>query len=122
MWSKRYTFCCGPFCFFSSALEPVSSAPPVPLSVVFDMAASQDSRLSGISDEFQRAAEGEGARGKKRELRGYHAPWDTPPVHVLELVRGRSKVNDKTLEELWQYMAAPTEILKWRTECRSSLC
>ena len=105
----------------------------VPLSVVFDMApsqsslpaasqSSQESRFSGNQDELQRAAEGEGARGKKRELRGWHAPWDTAPIHSLDLVKGRSKVNDMSLEELWAYMAAPTDILRYRTECRSSLC
>ena len=97
----------------------------VPLSVVFAMAASQSSqasRFSGTEDELQRATEGEGARARKRELRGWHAPWDTAPIHSLDLIKGRSKVNDKSLEELWAYMAAPTEILKYRTECRSSLC
>ena len=72
-------------------------------------------------DEFERAAAPEGARGKKRELRGWHAPWDTSPAHVLDLSKGRSKVNDKSLEELWAYFASSTEILKWRTEWRFSV-
>ena len=44
---------------------------------------------------------------------GYLLPRETSLIHVLDLVRGRSRVNDKTLEDLWHYMAARTDILTW---------
>ena len=55
------------------------------------------------------------------ELKEYHAPWDTPPSHCIDLTSGRSAIDDKTYQEVWKYMSQPTSILKWRTECPLSV-
>ena len=63
--------------------------------------------------------------GRKRSgepLKGYHAPWETAPAHVIDLVNGRSAYGDKPLDKLWEYVSSETPILKWRTECPVYLC
>ena len=55
------------------------------------------------------------------ELKPYHAPWDTSPVHCIDLVSGRSTVDDKTFEQIWDYLKQPTQILAWRSECPLSV-
>ena len=66
------------------------------------------------------------SRGQKRafeDKRGWHAPWDAPPVQVVDLLNGRSRLEEFTGKQLWDYMSHPTEVLKWRTECpRACLC
>ena len=55
------------------------------------------------------------------ELKPFHAPWDTSPVHCIDLVSGRSAVDDKTHEQIWDYLKQPTQILAWRSECPLSV-
>ena len=57
----------------------------------------------------------------RSELRGDHAPWDTPPSHCLDLTNGRSKIDDFSFEQVWSYMSKPTAILKYRTEFAGDL-
>ena len=37
--------------------------------------------------------------------------------YCLDLVDGRSKVEEYSFGELWDYISHETEILQWRTEC-----
>ena len=68
----------------------------------------------------QAASEHDGRTSRKRnggELKPYHAPWDTCPVHCLDLVSGRLAIDDKSPEDNWNYFKKPTAILAWRSEC-----
>ena len=68
----------------------------------------------------QAASEPDARSSRKRnggELKPYHAPWDTCPVHCLDLVSGRSAIDDKSAEDNWNYFKKPTAILAWRSEC-----
>ena len=84
--------------------------------------------VAASSDALARAQQqaGDDSRGGKRkrdggELKPYHAPWDTPPNHCIDLTSGRSAIDDKTYQEVWNYMSQPTSILKWRSECPLSV-
>ena len=57
------------------------------------------------------------SRGEKRPLRAYHAPWETVPVHCLNLTAGHSTVDDMALEKFWQYLAKPANTVVWKSEC-----
>ena len=74
----------------------------------------------------QQQAEHDDSKSSKRkrnggELKPYHAPWDTSPVHCLDLVSGRSAIDDKSHEQVWNYLKQPTAILAWRSECPLSV-
>ena len=55
-------------------------------------------------------------RTEKGDLRTYHAPWDTPPNHCLDLANGRSRIDEYSFEMVWEYMSRPTKFLKYRIE------
>ena len=84
---------------------------------------SQDllSSASQLSVSPASAASG-GRKRSGEQLKAYHAPWETAPAHVIDLVNGRSAYGDKPLEKLWEYVSSETSILKWRTECPVYLC
>ena len=52
-----------------------------------------------------------------RSRRPYHAPWETVPAHCLDFVSGRSKIDEMSLEETWNFLQKPTATLAWRSEC-----
>ena len=58
-----------------------------------------------------------GSRGQKRELKGYHAPWETTPAHCLDLDSGRSTVDEIDLAKFWAYLAKPANTVKYKSEC-----
>ena len=72
------------------------------------------------ADEFSKAQQqqaGAYRKGRKREPKMYHSPWDTPPIHCLELVNGRSNVDEMEWPKFWKFISAESSVLKWRTEC-----
>ena len=56
-------------------------------------------------------------RGQKRELKTYHAPWETTPAHCLDLDSGRSAVDDMDLARFWAYLAKPANTVRFKSEC-----
>ena len=75
--------------------------------------------MAGTGDELQRAQADSSRqpRGEKREKRAYHAPWETTPVHCLDLDSGSSNVDDMSLEAFWKYLAKPANTVVWKSEC-----
>ena len=63
---------------------------------------------------------GEKRKSNGNKLKKYHQPWDTTPVHCIDLVSGRSAIDDKTPEAIWDYLSKATPILEWRSECPST--
>ena len=79
--------------------------------------ASQSSSLSQVSSHDSSGAPSlKRPRTETGELRSYHAPWDTPPNHCLDLANGRSRIDEYSFEMVWDYMSRPTKFLKYRTE------
>ena len=71
-------------------------------------------------DLLEKAKAASSEKGRKRafeDKKSHFAPWDTTPAHCQDLTNGRSKLEDKTLEEFWGFVSHETEILKYRTEC-----
>ena len=66
-------------------------------------------------DDSNRSGEKRKRNGLK--LKKYHSPWDTIPVHCIDLVSGRSAIDDKSPEAIWEYLKQGTPILEWRSEC-----
>ena len=92
-------------------------APKPELSTQPDIlaAASQSSSgtLSADSPSVRKSSGG--------QLKAYHAPWETVPSHVIDLVNGRSAYGQKSIDELWSYVSSPTHLLSWRTEFAGDL-
>ena len=55
---------------------------------------------------------GEKRKSNGNKLKKYHQPWDTIPVHCIDLVSGRSAIDDKSSEQIWDYLKQSTAILK----------
>ena len=80
--------------------------------------------LTRAQDQAAAVDDSRGSGSRKRnggKLKQFHAPWDTTPVHCIDLVSGRSAIDDKTSEQIWDYLKQPTPILQWRTECPLSV-
>ena len=59
-------------------------------------------------------------RGQKRELKTYHAPWETTPAHCLDLDSDRNAVDEMDLARFWAYLAKPANTVRFKSECPSS--
>ena len=81
-----------------------------PIARAQNQAAIDDAKRSGGKRKWRTGG------GLKR----FHNYWDTIPMHCIDLVSGRSSIDDESPEQIWDYLKQSTAILEWRSECPST--